>query len=164
MKAIVDTNVLIAANARDCPQADLACIADCAKFLRQIQDGDDSILVLDSAWNIIKEYKNKVSQSGQPGPGDAFLKWVLVNYANRQRCELIKITSVAENQFAEFPNDPELAKFDPSDRKFVAVALTHPDRPPIYNAVDSDWKIYESELKNYGIQIEFLCPDCLKAS
>jgi hypothetical protein len=164
MKAIVDTNVLIVANARDCPQADLACIADCAKFLRQIQDSDDWILVLDSAWNIIKEYKNKVSQSGQPGTGDAFLKWVLVNYANRQRCELIKITPAGENQFVEFPADRELSKFDPSDRKFVAVALTHPDRPPIYNAVDSDWKIYESALKNHGIQIEFLCPDCLKAS
>jgi hypothetical protein len=44
----------------------------------------------------------------------------------------------------------------------VAVALTHPDHPPIYNAVDSDWQIHQQALEKHGIQIEFLCPDCLK--
>jgi hypothetical protein len=162
MKAIVDTNVLIAANARNCPQANPACVQRCVQLLQKIKIA--GILVIDDAWLIIKEYKVEVSQTGQPGVGDAFLKWVLVNQANPRHCERITITPTEEDyQFAEFPDDPELAKFDPSDRKFVAVALTHPDHPPIYNAVDSDWKIHQLALEKHGIQIEFLCPDCLKA-
>jgi hypothetical protein len=31
-----------------------------------------------------------------------------------------------------------MAKFDPSDRKWVAVALAHGKSVPIYHAVDSD--------------------------
>jgi hypothetical protein len=160
MKAMVDTNVLVAANARNCPQANPACVQSCIQLLQKIKIA--GILVIDDTWLIIKEYKRDVSQTGQPGVGDAFLKWLLVNQATPQHCERITITPTGENQFAEFPDDPDLEKFDPSDRKFVAVVLTHPDHPPIYNAVDSDWKIHQIALEKHGIPIEFLCPDCLK--
>ena len=50
------------------------------------------------------------------------------------------------------------------DGVFVAVALPHPGNPPIYNAVDSDWKIYQVPLERNGLKIEQLCPDCLKAA
>jgi hypothetical protein len=33
MYVVIDTNVLIAANQEDCPQANLACVATCDKFL-----------------------------------------------------------------------------------------------------------------------------------
>lgn len=64
-----------------------------------------------------------------------------------------------EGSFAEFPDDESLSKFDSSDRKFAAVALTHPEKPPILNAVDSDWKDFETAFKDIGITIIFLCPD-----
>ena len=42
--------------------------------------------------------------------------------------------------FVEFPLDTELAGFDRSDRKFVAVALVSGSAPDGFmNAVDSDW-------------------------
>ncbi|MEB3338149.1 MAG: hypothetical protein VKJ46_11845 [Leptolyngbyaceae bacterium] len=115
-------------------------------------------LVLDNLWLIIGEYKKKVSPSGQPGVGDAFLKWVLTNRSNPQRCEQVSITQISENEFAEFPKSEALEKFDRSDRKFVAVALAHPHHPPITNAVDSDWRDFQDALAEYGVQIEFLCP------
>jgi len=84
---------------------------------------------------------------------------VLINQANPQRCEKVTITQIAENDFAEFPRSPSLEKFDPSDRKFVAVALTHHAQPAIANAVDSDWRNYELALKEHGIELNFLCPE-----
>ncbi len=160
MRAIVDTNVLIVANSRDCPQANPACIMHCVRLLRKIQT--EGVIVIDDSRLIIKEYEKNVSNTGQPGTGDAFLKWVLVNQGQLQRCEPVTITPTDENQFAEFPADPDLEKFDPSDRKFVAVAISHPETPPIHNAVDSDWKIYQLALERNGLTIEQLCPDCLK--
>jgi hypothetical protein len=58
-----------------------------------------------------------------------------------------------------FPDDPDLAQFDPSDRKFVAVAAAHPERPPILQAADSKWLAWEKPLRRHDITVEFLCPD-----
>jgi hypothetical protein len=85
-------------------------------------------LVLDDMWRIIGEYMQNLRRSGEPGVGDAFLRWVLTNKDNPQRCDLVTITPV-ENDFREFPADAALSDFDPSDRKFIAVALAHPQKP-----------------------------------
>jgi hypothetical protein len=159
MKAIIDTNVLISTNGRDCPQVTLKCLEETRKFLQGfIKEG---VIVLDNQWLILTEYKHKVNSTGQPGIGDAFLKWILTNLANSQRCQQIPIHPLGDNNFLEFPDDPELEEFDRSDRKFVAVALADPDNPPIVNAVDTDWlKFYEPLVKN-GLKIQLLCPDLL---
>jgi len=155
MHHIVDTNVLLVAS-KKAPQASLTCVLTCIKYLQNLKES--GILVLDSNRLIIREYENKNSRSGQPNVGDAFLKWVLTHQAT-ERCEQVLITQIAENDFAEFPRSPDLAKFDPSDRKFVAVALTHPVKPAIANAVDSDWRNYEEALANHGVSLNFLCPE-----
>ncbi len=77
---IIDTNVLIAANGRDCPQVTSECKLRTGQYLREIQI--NGTIVIDNQWIILNEYKNKVNQDGQPGIGDAFLKWVLTNQAN----------------------------------------------------------------------------------
>jgi len=155
MHRVIDTNVLIVANNRESPQASYECIISCIKWLQSFEKS--GILVIDNNWLIIKEYQNKVNSSGQPGVGDAFLKWILLNRSNPHRCEKVQITQIAEYEFKEFPKSESLQKFDPSDRKFVAVALTHPQRPAIANAVDSDWYIHKDPLSEHGIEIEFLC-------
>ena len=160
MPVVVDTNVLIAANGRDCPQATPECRLVCAHQLQSIQQKD--ILVIDNAWQIIKEYTQKVNQSGQPGVGDAFLRWVLTNHRNPARCHQVSITPTTEGSYEEFPVSPDLKGFDPSDHKFVATALTHPDTPPILNAVDSDWQQFEKALSAAGVTVQQLCPDTLK--
>lgn len=157
MKAIIDTNVLIAANGRDCPQVTPKCQLRTGQYLRNIQT--NGIIVIDNRWLILNEYKNKVNQTGQPGIGDAFLKWILTNQTNSQRCEQVKIHPSGDNSFEEFPDAPQLEKFDPSDRKFVAVALAAPDHPPIVNAVDSDWADFYEALTICGVSIEFLCTE-----
>ncbi len=164
MRVVVDTNVPIAANANQSPQISAKCTSACAAKLQEIKD--EHILVLDDGWRILKEYMNKLHSSGQPGVGDGFLKWALTCQANPQCCELVHITLKTggeddNNDFEEFPDDPALAQFDRSDRKFVAVALAHPESPPILNATDTDWWEHQEALTKNGIRIDFLCPDAM---
>ncbi len=155
MTIIVDTNVPLVAN-RAAPQASPACVANCAQRLRQVQTND--ILVLDEGWLILNEYMHKLHSSGQPGVGDAFLKWVLTNKSNPRRCCWVHLTPQGD-AFAEFPGAPDLDGFDVSDRKFVAAACAHPEHPAILNATDSDWWHYRDALQQHGVRVDFVCPD-----
>ena len=60
--------------------------------------------------------------------------------------------------YNEFPADSHLQSFDPSDRKYVAVALTSQKRTEILNAVDPDWWQHREALKRKGVSVCFLCP------
>ncbi len=156
---VVDTNVAVVANGHS-RQASPCCVSNCVKRLGRITSGDEK-LVLDNQWLIIQEYQRNLRSSGQPGVGDAFLKWVLTNRRNPERCELVNITPVDDQQtsFGEFPSDPDLNGFDLADRKFVAVALAHRQKPPILQAVDAAWWIFKDALFRNGVKVEFLCED-----
>jgi hypothetical protein len=165
MKAIIDTNVPIVANG-DASQTSPECALVCIQRLQEIMSNGQ--LVLDRQWQIVGEYMRRLCSSGQPGIGDAFLKWVLINRANPQRCELVDITPVDPNDpnetdFKEFPTgDPALEDFDPADRKFVAVACAHPEHPPVFQAADYKWWRFCEALAAHGVRVEFLCEDDLQ--
>ena len=76
-------------------------------------------------------------------------------------CESVPITLVdgLEIEFDEFPDDPALKRFDEDDRKFIAVARAHPDKPPILQAVDSKWLNFRDALHQKGVRVEDLCPE-----
>ncbi len=151
---VVDTNVLVVANtASPSSQVSISCIEACVDLLDKIKEAHT--LVLDRNRLILGEYERQ-ALTKQVGPGQAFMKWLYSNLFTG-RCDMIDITPQG-NSFTEFPQDDALAGFDPSDHKFVAVALTHPAKPPIYNATDSDWAQHYSALAKY-VRIEFLCPD-----
>jgi hypothetical protein len=149
----VDTNVIAVAN--DAPGIADNCIRACKDALTQAKRG---LVVLDDRFRIIKEYKRYANESGRPGIGDDFLLWLLQNLYDPDRCELVPLTELSENEFAEFSSDPDLAKFDRSDRKFVAVSLTSQNAPEVLNAVDTDWCECLEPLKKNGVRIKFLCP------
>jgi len=159
VKRIIDTNVLVVANG-GAPQASRQCAVTCAMTLRDL--AASGVIVLDSAWLILREYMTNARSAGQPGVGDAFLKWVLTNRANPRCCDLVVITprgGAAGQDFAEVPDELRSAAFDPSDRKFVAVAVAHPEHPAILNAVDSDWWQVTHLLAEHGVCVDNLCPD-----
>ena len=162
MRVIVDTNVPVVANGQSI-QASPGCVLACVRRLRGVQANDT--LVLDDGWLILREYMANLRSSGQPGLGDAFLKWVLTNQANPRRCEQIHISPIGarpeDEVYAEFPDDARLSGFDPADRKFVAVASAHPTHPPILNAVDTGWRDYQHVLAVHDIQVQFLCLDAM---
>lgn len=152
---VVDTNVLIVAN-RKTAQASPDCFSCCVTAL---DEAKQHIIVIDDAFLIFGEYKHEVSTSGQPGVGDAFLLWLLQNSANLACCEAVSLTTNNSNSFEEFPNDPDLADFDHSDHKFVAVANASIHKPKILNAVDSDWWIHDKVLQRNGIVTVHICEE-----
>ena len=151
---VVDTNVAIVASRGG--NTSPACAAACVAALSRIMK-DEVCLAIDSRWLIIREYMGNLRTDGQPGVGDTFLKWVLTNQTNPKRCQQVEIRRHEEREFEEFPDHPELASFDRADRKFVAVALAHAGRPPVMEAVDSDWWGARKALIAAGVRIVFLC-------
>ena len=101
-----------------------------------------------------------------PGVGDAFLKWVEINWANPNRCVRVPITPIenSETDFKEFPNAPELQKFDTDDRKFVAVSVAHCENPPILQAMDKQWWGLRDALRRNSVAVEFICEDDIHRS
>ncbi|WP_071837826.1 hypothetical protein [Hymenobacter norwichensis] len=154
MYFIIDTNVPLTAN--NASSAGPECVRAAIARILQLQSAE--ILVLDDNFLILREYQNKLNTSGQPGLGDAFLLWALRNHTNSAHCSLVHLLVSIDGNFTDFPSDPRLISFDPSDRKFVAAARAHHANPPIVNATDSDWYHDRVALTENGVQLEFICP------
>ena len=118
--------------------------------------------MLDDRYLIFQEYEKNLSYSGKPGAGDRFFQWLLLNQANLQSCRIVSINPDPNREFTEFPADPALASFDPSDRKFVAVAIASGTAPEILNASDTDWWNDLKALQRHGVNVAFLCPELMR--
>ena len=158
---VVEVNVAIVANGK-CDQANAACVRACQEIIMQVRCG--GVIVLDDRMRILDEYMRNLSMRGQPGLGDAFMKWVWEHQADPSVCEKVALTlrSNDPEDFAQFPQDSALAKFDPSDKRYVAAALASHNNPELLNAVDSDYWDFREPLEKYGVKVRFLCRDCLR--
>lgn len=152
--SIVDTNVIRVANGqheRMSPES----VTLCAKRLMELMQ--HGRIAVDDNYRILHEYQKKELRGRAKGPGDAFVKWLLQNNRNTARCDLVPIREHPERGYESFPDDPDLVKFDASDRMFVAVAVAHDQHPPILQASDSKWLDWMPALKRYGIIVDLLC-------
>lgn len=153
---VVDTNVLIAANGADAEWKPIA--SACANRLQSVMDC--GVVCVDHSGLILSEYGNKLPSRSRSGFGDMFYLWLAKHRANPSLCEHVTITQLVPPQdgFAEFPKLTKqlAAKIDPSDRKFIAVAHAHPEKPPIVQATDSKWIGWKQGLAATGITIEFV--------
>lgn len=154
---VVDTNVAVVADGRGSGSPN--CVTACVRRLREIERS--GAIVIDNDWEIIGEYVRNLQHGGRVG--HHFLMWVLDNRTNPDRCAYIALTPDAARGFAEFPDDPRLTMFDRADRKFVAVARAHQDKPPILQALDSEWWGHRQALLDNGVTVEFLCPTEISA-
>jgi hypothetical protein len=159
---IFDTNVPVVANGL-AGQASAECVEACIDKLVESQSQD--VVLVDDLGLIFEEYQRYLAHRGQPGTGDAFFKWLWDNQANEAHCRRVPITSIHPDPraFLEFPEDPRLATFDASDRKFVAVAIAAGSHPVIVNASDTDWWAARHVLAEYHVTVEFLCPELMEA-
>ena len=160
MRRVVDTNVAIVANGRpdrarggrrpsiDCRLAAIDCLE---ALLNRGQ------IVVDQAGEIQAEYRRHLHPSGQPGVGDQFYRAVINDAARIRR---VRMQRRQDGSYAAFPDDPALATFDLSDRKFAAVARQA--RVPVANAVDGDWLDHRAALAARGIEVDCVC-GCIKA-
>lgn len=164
---VVDTNVWIVCGTLE-PTGD-ACETACRDLLRQLDLGGSDRLVVDSGYQIFGEYRRHVSDQ-------SWAKHVL-NRIQQQAHYQSVVISVSDDSaswgarpgtgtwYREMPKKRELAKLDPSDRKFAAVALAHGGKPPIVYAKDADdWEAVRAPLKKLGIDLEWLCPNSATGS
>ena len=87
---VIDVNVPIVANGNH-DKANLECIRTC---IRALKNSRGNLILVDDGQRIFTTYRKYLSHSGQPGPGDAWFKWLWINQANRHRCRLVPVTSV----------------------------------------------------------------------
>ena len=156
---VVDTNVILVAN-RQHEEMSPRCVANCIRTLQEISSKGK--IVIDDGFRILKEYQNKTSPRSSKRVGDAFVKWVLNNRNNPEKCEQVALIGHERRGFESFPDDPDLAIFDPADRVFVAVSAVHPEKPPILEAADSKWLDWSAALARNGMKVQFLCQQDLK--
>lgn len=159
---IIDTNVPIVANGDSAASPD--CQDRCIDALLDVTS--NGRIAVDASGLIVEEYGHQL-MAGQPGVGHEFLRWVFNNQWDESRCDQVVITQVPgssdPNAFVEFPDAPALSAFDPSDRKFVAVAAAHPDHPPILEAADAKWIGWAPALEGAAVTVEFVCEHELRA-
>jgi hypothetical protein len=74
----------------------------------------------------------------------------------------LEIKPRTAEEFEAFPDDPDLAAFDLSDRKFVAVTRASAHSPEVLNAVDTDWWTFRAPLLRHGVRVEFLCEHLMR--
>lgn len=155
---VIDENVPIVANGGKSPQATLECRLNSIEKLKEIKE--KGLAIIDDCNVVINLYKKNLSGTGQPGTGDAFLKHLIENYDPKYviRQPLAK----SQGQYDSFPKDIKLKKFHEDDRIFIALLKAYNKKAKILNAVDSDYNHFKNELENNGIEVEELCPNCLK--
>lgn len=152
---VVDTNVINVAN-RSHQDVSPECVIACVVRLTELMKS--GVLVLDDQNRILLEYQKKTSPRAGKGVGDLFVQWALRHQCQSERIHQVTITEHSPERYYEFPADTGLeSKFDPSDRKFAAVAHAHSDKPAILQASDCKWLDWWPALKVCGVEIDFLC-------
>ncbi|HVJ93781.1 MAG TPA: hypothetical protein VM580_28475 [Labilithrix sp.] len=153
-RCVVDTNVTTTANGAN-RGASAACVAASARALYAVMAKGH--VFIDDGGRIVAEYRKNLNAKGQPGPGDAFFKWLLTHEWSSEKVTRVAITPTGPDEFAELPMPRKGVVYDPSDRKFLAVAAAHDEHPPILQSFDSKWWGWRKELSKIKVKVHFLC-------
>ena len=151
----MDTNVPVKASEplSECKAEELEMAGACIEFIHDLINNPSSMLVLDMDWEILGEYRKRVKKTDI---GKQFFRW-LYTYVNQMDVinDMVKLERTG-GEYTAFPKDKELEEFDHADRKFIALALSHNEKPPLIQAADGKWLGFAEKFKKYGIHIRFL--------
>ena len=159
---IIDTNVpLTAAGINE--NVTLLCKQHCVRVVNLVRNRAICI-VIDRDGEVLREYANKVHQkrSSLLDLAGLFLIYVRSNSGYKERVHQIHLRKV-NGEYADWPQDQTLTGFDPSDKKWVALALafrqqTGQDAPVAY-AIERGWDKYGEALNQHGVVLEHLCAE-----
>lgn len=154
-RCVVDTNVPIVANGRadanDPRPPSIECRESAVTFLRKLVT--NGTILLDTAGDVLTEYRRYLDPRGQPGVGDRFYLTVLMSHP--ARVERVELPRRDDGEYADLPQPIIDAGFDPSDRKFAALGIK--GGAPVFNATDSDWIEHGYVLAVEGVELVHLC-------
>ena len=148
---VVDTNVAIVANGHD-THANEQCRLTCVETLERLTTNEK--IAMDDKGAILEEYARHLSYSGMPGVGDKFFKHIVDTHYKGTRVHTVTVTPCEDVRrgFEELPENT----FDPSDRKFLAVAVVA--CAFVLNATDSDWHEQSALMERLEVDVRQLCP------
>jgi hypothetical protein len=155
-KVVLDTNVPVMASVAPnlCKDEDLVLQTKCMEYIRQFTTNKDNKIVLDMGHEIMTEYENNINKN--TSMGNLFFRWLYNYIAKIDWGDLLELQKDEGGRYKAFPYDDVTEKFDESDKKFVALANLHEEKPPIIEAADGKWLGYVEAFAKYGIKIEFL--------
>ncbi len=158
---ILDTNILIMADGNQSSQASIDCQLACIALIESVKNGD-ARLVLDNQDFVLNEYKQNFRASGQIN--GEFLIWLLSSIYDQRFFALIESPSNV-NVLDHFPSTDDFGAFDPSDRKWIALACAYAEQndgyiAEIMQAADSKWCNFCKAFVDHGILCTFLCGLC----
>lgn len=159
---VVDTNVAVTANGANVESSAECMVASIAALHGVLARGH---VYIDDGGAMMAEYRRNLPVRGQPGAGDLFLRWLLTHEWGGARVTRVRITPKEGDptDYEEFPAAPAGVAYDPSDRKFLAVAASHERHPHILQATDSKWWGWREALAVHGVRVRFLCPAEIEA-
>ncbi len=151
-RAVVDTNVLVAANGRAL-HVEAACQLQSVDELARITR--EEVVCVDDKGLILREYERRTGQTGQAMPGTVFYKHVWQKMGDSDRVRLIPVDPI-DPEGRDFRH-PVLPRNNlKKDAKFLAVALKAD--ATIVNAADSDWAEHRELTGRLGVDVRQLCP------
>lgn len=155
-KIIMDTNVAAKAATplEDCKSEEWDMQQKCVEFIGTFVKNPESKLALDLNYEIITEYRNRIPRN--TNIGSIFWKWFDTYLGTISLDDFVKLDRDKNGNYIAFPLEERTKDFDFSDRKFVALARTHSERPPIVEAADGKWLGFIEVFEEYGVHIEFL--------
>ena len=154
---VVDTNVpLVAKFPNGHPQE---LVDACEELLEDIIE-HDRVVVTDENDEIIEEYFHQLSRSGQDTLGDAFAKWVFDRRWTWDASARPNIDPRGAHVYGVLEGDHD--DFDPSDRKFVAVAKV--SRAPVQQATDTKWLDWGDALRRHGVVVSYVHEPSIRAA
>src|SRR5690606_22321930 len=89
LRCVVDTNVATTANGSN-PGAPPGCVAASARALQEVMRNGH--VFIDDVSRIVAEYRTNLRAKGEPGPGDAFLRWLLTHEWGGSRVTRVPLT------------------------------------------------------------------------
>lgn len=149
MSDVVDTNVPLVVRF---PEQHARVLADACETLLDEIITEGRAVVTDEGGEIIEEYFHQLSHSGAPTLGDTFAKWVFDHRWAWDPATRPDIDPRGPNDYGVLDGDD--ADFDPSDRKFIAVAKVA--GVPIHQATDTKWLDWGHALDRHGVEVRFV--------
>ncbi len=165
---IIDANIPLTAAGRN--QASEECVETCSSLLHSVFAGE-TVVVVDDGGDALAEYRNIGKPQRHEDIAERFLVYIYDYQYNSDRFQRVRLRMDKQGNFVDYPDpydewasqDPRCKRFDPDDKKWVALAVRFKQETaidaPIVNAADRCWLAFEPHLEASGVKLETLCRD-----
>lgn len=156
---ILDSNIIAIANGLH-GDASFECMMNSISFLKNIEEiimnNEDTFLIYDTAFVILKEYHKHCSKGTEKRLGTSFYKWIHRNLNNPNKFKLQNLPIDIETNDELLPTC--FNGFDRNDRKYLFLALYFKEfGPSLHYSIDRGYQRYNDCFEEENIKLSKLC-------